>query len=308
MFKLLYQNLKTTKNQVSIQEMIFNRTMAQTQPTSPQSLIKPSWMKTVFLLLEMVKNTDDLVQEKEEISSLRMWNWRQERITLFCEEHLQLRLVVNSYNYDKCLVILFFTWPHLINIYSYNYRLYVLWADWHADRMIIYKCVPLEVFLWFDYLTIRGRRRADYKPTFTDPKAKWIYVVIADAEATNCFSINFQVFTNDNRLNITKIHFKFSTVWKSKNEKTIVTGQWRSLQRQRILTNKNAGKSVASIRLQKTLIVQNTIIWVCPPHLSRWRRHWGKLIVTWKFILIVYSQCNQNHKKICQVNFGSHLS
>ena len=31
-------------------------------------------------------------------------------------------------------------------------------------------------------------------------------------EATNCFSINFHVFTNINQLNCTKIRFKFSTV------------------------------------------------------------------------------------------------
>ena len=36
--------------------------------------------------------------------------------------------------------------------------------------------------------------------------------VITEHEVTNCFSINFQVFTNDNQLNFTKIHFLFSTV------------------------------------------------------------------------------------------------
>ena len=35
--------------------------------------------------------------------------------------------------------------------------------------------------------------RGDYKPLFTEP------------EATNCFSINFQVFTNNSQLNFIKI-------------------------------------------------------------------------------------------------------
>ena len=34
-----------------------------------------------------------------------------------------------------------------------------------------------------------------------------IRLVISEPEATNCFSINFQVFTNNNQLNFTKIHF-----------------------------------------------------------------------------------------------------
>ena len=63
------------------------------------------------------------------------------------------------------------------------------------------------------YLRISRRRRGDYKPIFTEPKAKLIYrLVITESEATNCFSINFQVFANNNRLNFTKIHFKFITV------------------------------------------------------------------------------------------------
>ena len=36
------------------------------------------------------------------------------------------------------------------------------------------------------HLTISRRSREDYKSTFTEPKA------------TNCFSMNFQVFTNNN--------------------------------------------------------------------------------------------------------------
>jgi hypothetical protein len=47
-----------------------------------------------------------------------------------------------------------------------------------------------------DYLTISRRRRSEYRLVITEP------------EATNCFSINFQVFTNNNPHNFIKIHFK----------------------------------------------------------------------------------------------------
>ena len=49
---------------------------------------------------------------------------------------------------------------------------------------------------------------------------------------TNCFSINFQVFTDNNQHNFIKIHFKLITVWKkTKKQKAIVTDQWLSLHR-----------------------------------------------------------------------------
>ena len=58
------------------------------------------------------------------------------------------------------------------------------------------------------YLTISRRRRDDYKTIFTEPKARWLqdYIHWAEGEATepegtNCFSINFQVFTNNNQHN-----------------------------------------------------------------------------------------------------------
>ena len=38
---------------------------------------------------------------------------------------------------------------------------------------------------------------------------------------TNCFSINFKVFTNNNHLNFTKIHFKFITDKKAKIKKLL---------------------------------------------------------------------------------------
>ena len=39
-----------------------------------------------------------------------------------------------------------------------------------------------------------------------------LLITEAEAEVTNCFSINFQVFKNNNQLNFTKIHFKIITV------------------------------------------------------------------------------------------------
>ena len=49
-------------------------------------------------------------------------------------------------------------------------------------------------WVWNVYLTISRRRPGDYKPIFTEPKAK-----SPNLEATNCFSKNFQVFTNNNQ-------------------------------------------------------------------------------------------------------------
>ena len=66
-----------------------------------------------------------------------------------------------------------------------------------------------------EYLTISRRRQGDYKPIFTQPKANIgleYRLVITEPEATNCFSINFQVFTNNNQHNFIKIHFKFIAV------------------------------------------------------------------------------------------------
>ena len=45
-----------------------------------------------------------------------------------------------------------------------------------------------------------SRRRSEYRLVITEP------------EATNCFSINFQVFTSNNRHNFIKIHFKIITI------------------------------------------------------------------------------------------------
>ena len=39
-----------------------------------------------------------------------------------------------------------------------------------------------------------------------------LLITEAEAGVTNCFSINFQVFKNNNQLNFTKIHFKIITV------------------------------------------------------------------------------------------------
>ena len=45
-------------------------------------------------------------------------------------------------------------------------------------------------------------------------------LVIIEPEETNCFSINFQVFTNSNQHNFINIHFKFITVQKRQKEKS----------------------------------------------------------------------------------------
>jgi hypothetical protein len=42
-----------------------------------------------------------------------------------------------------------------------------------------------------EYLTIIRRRRGDYRWIFTETKARWIFTVITEPEANNCFSINF---------------------------------------------------------------------------------------------------------------------
>ena len=57
------------------------------------------------------------------------------------------------------------------------------------------------------YLTISRRKRGDYKLVLQ------YRLVITEPEAPICFSINFEVFSNNNQLNFTKIHFKFITVY-----------------------------------------------------------------------------------------------
>ena len=79
-----------------------------------------------------------------------------------------------------------------------------------------------------EYLTISRRRRGDYKPIFTQPKRINLYslsrseyrLVIIEPGATNCFSINFQVVTNNNQDNFIKNHFKFITVSKRQKAKS----------------------------------------------------------------------------------------
>ena len=51
-------------------------------------------------------------------------------------------------------------------------------------------------------LYLLSQRQIDYKPIFT--------------EATDCFSINFQVFTNNNQHNFIKNTLKFIAVQKDK--------------------------------------------------------------------------------------------
>ena len=69
-----------------------------------------------------------------------------------------------------------------------------------------------KINILYDFLTISHLSLGDYKPILIKPKAKWIYrLVITEPEATNCFNINFQVFTYNNQLNI-KINFKIIAV------------------------------------------------------------------------------------------------
>ena len=43
-----------------------------------------------------------------------------------------------------------------------------------------------------------------------------VWLVITKREATNFFSVNFQVFTKKNKHNFSKIYFKFITTFKKK--------------------------------------------------------------------------------------------
>ena len=87
-------------------------------------------------------------------------------------------------------------------IMLHGYKMYSMFLN---DMLyyVLQRCIRSSVT---GYLTISRRRRSEYRLVITEPH-----------EATNCFSINFQVLTNNNRLNFTKIHFKFITVLKSKN-------------------------------------------------------------------------------------------
>ena len=57
------------------------------------------------------------------------------------------------------------------------------------------------------YLTISRQRRGDYKPTILSRKRSECRLVITETEASNCFSINSHMFTNNNQHNFIKIHF-----------------------------------------------------------------------------------------------------
>ena len=70
-----------------------------------------------------------------------------------------------------------------------------------AESRATCRTESLYIFTYsvYDYLTINRRRRGDYKPVFTESKLK----------VANCFSINFQVVTNNNQQNFIKNSFKF---------------------------------------------------------------------------------------------------
>ena len=58
------------------------------------------------------------------------------------------------------------------------------------------------------YLTISHPRRGYYKPIYTyslSRRRSEYGLVIIEHDATNCFSIHFQVFTNNNQHNFIKI-------------------------------------------------------------------------------------------------------
>ena len=86
--------------------------------------------------------------------------------------------------------------------------------------------LPVNIAKKYQYLTISRRRQGDYEPIFTEPSLH----VIIEPEASNCFSINLKVFTNNNQRNFTRTHFKSITVEK----KTKSYSQCR-------LTDQNAG-------------------------------------------------------------------
>ena len=84
-----------------------------------------------------------------------------------------------------------------------------------------------RLYNYHAYLTISHRRRGEHR------------LVITESEVTNCFSTNFQMFTNNNQLiiNFTKIHFEFITVYKKQETVNLDQSESRKLGNPEIYTN-----------------------------------------------------------------------
>ena len=83
--------------------------------------------------------------------------------------------------------------------------------------------IQIQNILIVDYLTIVRRRRGHLQAYSYGAKGEVnnYRLVIAGPEATNCFSVNFQVFTNNNQHNFIKIHFNLLLYKKKTNSKKL---------------------------------------------------------------------------------------
>ena len=100
---------------------------------------------------------------------------------------------------------------------TYHQKQSVIWG-WRKSFIQPYPEI-WDILRPRDYLTLR-LRLSEHR------------LVITESEATNCFSINFQVFTNNNQHNFIKFTSNLLVYKKDKKQKAIVTDQWLSLQRQ----------------------------------------------------------------------------
>ena len=87
--------------------------------------------------------------------------------------------------------------------------------------------IQIQNILIVDYLTIGRRRRGHLQAYSHGAKGEVnnYRLVITGPEATNCFSINFQVFTNNNQHNFINIDFNLLLYKRDKKQKVIVTDQ-----------------------------------------------------------------------------------
>ena len=91
---------------------------------------------------------------------------------------------------SSLLQILHLLMPHFPLV---HFRLYN-----KLKSYVLLSTLPVNI----NNLTISRRRQGDYEPIFTEPSLH----VIIEPEASNCFSINLKVFTNNNQRHFTRTH------------------------------------------------------------------------------------------------------
>ena len=144
---------------------------------------------------------------------------------------------------SSSLIIIIYHWR------KYNWNAISIWKIYEVYCYYIIKHIfnnwSPKARCMITSLYSLSRRRSEYRLVTTEP------------EATNCFSINFQVLTNNNQHNFIKFTSNLLLYKKDKKQKAIVTDRSISLHRQLILINQNAGKSIVT---SKFILIANSCL------------------------------------------------